>query len=168
MRVTDDGIPVQDLIEAIKQAIKAASISSTDTGRDLRVGAAHLTLNAVATRTLGGGIEFRIPFIGMPVTVGVKVTSQDTHQIDIGLVPPDLTDRPELREDDISSVLADAITTTRAAMASAAAGDDPFTLTTSSVRIAFAVTEEGTIALGLNGELASEVTHSLTVTMLPA
>src|ERR1700722_16730323 len=135
MRVTEAGIPVEDLIEAIKQAIKAASISSTDTGRDLRVSAAHLTLHAVATRAVGGGIEFRIPFIGMPVKVGVKVTSQDTHQIDIGLVPPDLTDRPELREVDISSVLAEAITTIRAAMASAAGGDDPFTLTTSSVRI---------------------------------
>ena len=95
----------------------------------------QLTLNAVATRSLGGGLDFRIPFIGMQVKVNGKLTKQDTHRIDISLVPPDLESRPELRDGDLGSVFADAINTIRTAVGSAATGDDPFTLTASVVNI---------------------------------
>ena len=161
MNVTEDGVPIQELIETIKQAIKAANMSSTDLDRDLRVGSVQLTLNAVATHSLGGGVDFRIPFIGMQVKVGSKLTKQDTHRIDIGMVPPDLADRPEVRDVDLGSVLVEAINTVRTAVASAATGDDPFTLTESSVNISFGVTAEGTISLGVDGGLTNELTHSL-------
>jgi hypothetical protein len=167
VRVTDEGVPIQDLIEAVKQAIKTASVSSTDLDRDLRVGSVRLSLNVVAVRSLGGGLDFCVPFLGMPVKIGGKVTRQDTHQIDIGLVPPDLRDRPELR-DDVASVLADAIGTVRTVVSSAAAGDDPFTLTDSTVKISFAVTSEGTISLGVDRRLSDELTHTLTVSLVPA
>jgi Trypsin-co-occurring domain 2 len=168
VRVTEDGVPIQELIETIKQAIKTANVSSADPDRDLRVGSVQLTLNAVATRSLGGGLDFRIPFIGMQVKLGSKLTKQDTHRIDISLVPPDLKGRPELRDGDLGSVFVDAINTIRAAVASAATGDDPFILTESSVNISFAVTAEGTISLGVDGGLTNEVTHTLTLGLVPA
>jgi hypothetical protein len=168
VRVTEDGVPIQELIETIKQAIKTASVSSSDVDRDLRVGSVRIILNAVATRSLGGGVDFRIPFIGMPVKFGGKLTRQDTHEIDISLVPPDLKFRPELRDGDLGSVFVDAINTVRAAVASAAGGDDPFTLTDSKVDISFAVTAEGGISLGVDGGLASELTHTLTLGLVPA
>jgi hypothetical protein len=166
--VTEEGVPIQEVIETIKQAIKAANLSSTDFDRDLRVGSVQLTLHAVATRSLGGGLDFRIPFIGMQVKLGSKLTRQDTHRIDICLVPPDLKGRPELRDSDLGSVFVDAINTIRAAVASAAAGDDPFTLTESTVRISFAVTAEGTISLGVDGGLTNELTHTLILGLVPA
>lgn len=166
MRVTEEGVPIPDLIQSIKQAIKTASISSTDADRDLRVGSVHLTLHAVATRSLGGGLDFCIPFIGMAVRLGGKLTRQNTQRIDIGLVPPDLANGPEVREGAIESVLADAISTIRATVAGAAAGDDPFTLTDSSVEISFAVTAEGIISLGVDGSLANELTHTLTLNLV--
>jgi hypothetical protein len=168
VQVTDEGVLVQDLIATIKQAVKAASVSSTDAGRDVRVGSVRLILNAVATRSLGGGVDFRIPFIGMPVTIGGKLTKQDTQRIEISLVPPDLAAQPELRGADLGSVLADAISTIRAAVASAATGDDPFILTGSQVDISFAVTAAGTITLGVDGGLAHELTHTLSLTLVPA
>jgi hypothetical protein len=63
--------------------------------------------------------------------------------------------------------LVDAINTIRAAVASAEIGDDPFTLTESSVDISFAVTAEGTISLGVEGGLANELTHTLTLGLVP-
>jgi len=168
MRVTENGVSIQDLIETIKQAIKSANLSSTDLDRDMRVGSVQLTLNAVATHALGGGIDFRVPFIGMKVKIGSKLTKQDTHTIDIRMVPPDLKDRPELRDGDLESVLTDAINTIRSAVASAATGDDPFTLGESSVNISFAVTAEGTISLGVDSSLANELTHTLTLGLVPA
>ena len=155
MHVTKDGVPIEELIDTIKQAIKTASVSSTDLDRDLQVRSVQLTLNAVAIRSLGGGLDFRIPFIGMPVKLGSKITKQDTHAIDISLIPPDLKGRPELRDSDIESVFVDAITTIRTAVASAATGDDPFILTQSSVNISFAITAEGTISLGVDGGLSN-------------
>ncbi len=62
----------------------------------------------------------------------------------------------------------DAIKTIRTAVASAASGDDPFTLTESAVDISFAVTAEGTISLGVNGGLTNELTHTLTLCLVPA
>jgi hypothetical protein len=168
MRVSENGVAIQDLIETIKQAIKTANMSSTDLDRDLRVGSMQLTLNAVATRSLGGGLDFRIPFIGMQVKLGGKLTKHDTHRIDVSLVPPDLKGRPQLRDGDLGSVLVEAINTIRAAVGSAATGDDPFTLTKSSVDISFAVTEEGTISLGVDGGLTNELTHTLRLGLVPA
>lgn len=167
MQATDDGLSVQELIETIKQAIKTANLSSTDLDRELRVASVRLTLNAVATRSLGGGLDFRIPFIGMPVKLGNKMTKQDTHTIRISLVPPDLIDRPELRGGDVESVLVDAINTIRAAVASAATGEDPFTLIDSSVDISFGVTATGAISLGVDGGLTNETTHTLTLGLAP-
>lgn len=168
MRVSEDGVPIPELIDTIKKAIKTANVSNTDLDRDLRVGTVHLTLNAVAIRSLGGGVDFRIPFIGMQVRVGSKITKQDTHRIDINLVPPDLKDRPELRDSDLEVAFADAICTIRAAVASAAAGDDPFTLAGSSVHISFAITVDGTISLGVDGSLTNELTHTLTLGLVAA
>jgi Trypsin-co-occurring domain 2 len=168
VHVTEDGVPIQELIETIKQAVKTANMSSTDLDRDLRVGSLHLTLNAVATHSLGGSLDFRIPFIGMQVKVNSKLTKQNTHRIDISLVPPDLKERPELRDGDLGSVFVDAINTIRAAVASAATGDDPFTLTESTVSISFAVTAEGAISLGADGGLTNELTHTLTLGLISA
>ncbi len=166
--MTDEGVPVQELIATIKQAIRTAGVSSTDTGRDVRVASVRLVLNVMATRSLGGGVDFRIPVIGMPISIGGKVTTQDTHRIEIGLVPPDLAAQPEPREAGLGSVLADAIGTIRAAVASAATGDDPFVLTESRVDLSFAVTAAGTISLGVDGSLAHELTHTLCLTLVPA
>ena len=44
----DRGVPVDELIDAIKRAITIASISVTDPGRDLAVTAVTLRLNTVA------------------------------------------------------------------------------------------------------------------------
>ena len=167
MKVAEDGVSVGDVIAAVKQAIKTASLSSTDAGRDLRVGSVRLILQAVATRSLGGGVNFRVPFIGMELKVGAKLTKRDTHEIDISLKPAP-GDRPELRDGPLELVLVEAIETIRATVASAALGDDPFVLQDSTVKLAFAVTAEGTISIGVDGSLSDELTHTLILRLEPA
>jgi len=105
VNVTDDGIPVPDVIAAVKRAIKVASLSATDQGRDLRVGSISLILHAVAVRSSGGGLNFHIPFIGMEVQLGVKLTTRDTHEIEINLPPPQEKDRTEVRDRGLDDVL---------------------------------------------------------------
>ena len=69
------------------------------------------------------------------------------------------------RDTDVEAILVDAIETVRAVMARAAEGDDPFTLRDSGVELSFGVAQDGTISLGIDGELTDEITHTLRVTI---
>ena len=168
MRVTDVGVPVQDVIAAVKLAIKEANVSATDEGRDMRVGSVTLILNALATRSAGGALSFTIPFIGMQVRLGAKVTKNDTHEIEVTLVPPVQQAGYEVREVPLDAVLVDAIETIRAIVASTEAGDDPFTLSDAKITLSFAVTADGHISIGLDASTTDEVTQTLILALTPA
>jgi hypothetical protein len=161
MQVTDDGAAIDDIIEAVQDAIKIAGISSTDDDRDLRITSVQLVLHTVASRTAGGGADFRIPFLGMTFKVGGSVTRQDTHTLDLTLVPPEPGQLPEVRDDDVAAVLAESISTIRGVLALASGGDDPFGLQAATVELNFAVTRDGSITVGFNGELHGQVSHTL-------
>jgi hypothetical protein len=168
VKVTENGVPVQDVIAAVKLAIKEANVSATDKGRDLRVDSVKLILHALATRTVGGGLSFTVPFIGMPVRLGTKVTKSDTHEIEINLVPPGQDAWEEVREASLDLALVDAIETVRAVVASTASGDDPFALNDAKITLSFAVTAEGDISIGIDGSMSDEVTHTLAIALVPA
>lgn len=168
MKVTEDGVPVQDVIAAVKLAIKEANVSATDEGRDLRVDSVKLILHALATRTLGGGLSFTVPFIGMPVRLGTKVTKSDTHEIEINLIPPGQDAEHEIREASLDLALVDAIETVRTVVASTSGGDDPFALNDAKITLSFAVTADGDISIGIDGSMTDEVTHTLVLALVPA
>lgn len=167
MQVTDSGASVVDIVGVVKRAIRAARLSRADRGRDLRVDTVTLTLNVVATRSSGGGLDFRLPFIGMALRVGGKVTTRDTHTVTINLTAEAQTG-PEVRAGDVESVLVDAVRTIRDTIAAAGGGEDPFVLTDSTVELVFAVTREGTIKLGVDAAIGDDVTHTLRLTLVPA
>jgi hypothetical protein len=168
VRVSDSGMPVQDLIEAVKQAIKTANVSRTTNGRDLQINSVRLTLHALATRSYGGGLNFHIPLIGTEVKLGGKLSRHDTHEIEIRMVPPAPEERPELRDGNLDDALVEAIETIRATLAAAADGEDRFILDESKITIVFGVTSEGEISIGLNGSLSDELTQTLTLSLVPA
>ncbi len=97
----------------------------------------------------------------MKLSVGAKVTKKDTHTIDITLVPPKEQATRQVRGGDVEDVLVNAIATIRDVMTKAAEGDDPWVLSAGTIDISFAITQTGTISLGVNGELANELTHTL-------
>jgi Trypsin-co-occurring domain 2 len=168
MRVTDSGVPVQELIAAVKEAIKEANVSRSALDRDLHIGSVRLVLHAVAARSYGGGLNFHIPLIGAEIKLGSKLSRHDTHEIEIGLIPPAPDERPELRDGDLGPVLVEAIGTIRTTVAAAAGGEDPFALEESTIKIVFGVTTEGDISIGLNASLANELTQTLILTLVPA
>lgn len=168
MKVTDDGVPVDTLIGVIKDSIKRAGVSRTSETRDLQVASVNLILNVVASKTAGGRVDFCVPFIGMKLRVGAKVTKKDTHTIDITLVPPKDRDTRQVRGGEVQDVLVNAISTIRDVMTKAAEGDDPWLLSAGTIDISFAVTQTGTISLGVDGELANEITHTLRLGLAPA
>lgn len=167
MKVTDEGVPVDALIGVVKESIKRAGVSRISQTRDLQVASVQLILNVVASKTAGGGLDFRVPVIGMKFSLGAKVTKKDTNTIDITLVPPETRDTRQVRGGDVEDVFVNAIATIRQVMTQAAEGDDPWVLSASAIDISFAVTQTGTISLGVNGELANELTHTLRLGLAP-
>ena len=163
MKVTDSGVPVATLITAVKKAVKQSGISQSSAPQDLQVKSVRLVLRALASKTAGGSLDFRIPFIGMKVRTGAKVTVRDTQAITITLVPPAKPGRAV--RGDVEQTLVDAITTIRRTMAEAAAGDDPWVLSDSVIDIDFGITRTGSISIGADGELSGEVTQTLSLTL---
>jgi hypothetical protein len=70
----DLGLPVDDLITAVKNATQQANMSATHPRRDLAVTSVYLKLNTIATDKIGGGLDFRIPFIGLAIKLGASFT----------------------------------------------------------------------------------------------
>lgn len=165
MEITETGVPLENLVDAVKSAVREAGISAADADRPLRITAVQLALNAIATTSGGVKIEFKIPFIGMPVKLGRTVTAKDTHTVDITLVPPDLAPQHEVRGGDVDRLLVEAIEAVAGVVRHARGGEDPFLLKESTVELTFAVTDDGTISLGLDGHGTDELTHKLKITL---
>jgi hypothetical protein len=161
MEISDTGVAIDEVVGAVKNAIKVAGISVINDDRDLQVTSIQLLLNTVATSILGGGVDFRVPFLGMKLSIGRKVTRSDTHMIDIALQPLRPDGQHEIRDGPVEGVLVEAINTIRKVMMRAVEGDDPFLLESGLVELSFAVTEDGTITLGFMGEFKEEITHTL-------
>jgi hypothetical protein len=131
------------------------------------VASVQLILEVVASKTAGGGLDFRVPFIGMKLSLGAKVTKKDTHTIDMIMVPPKERDTRQVRGGEVEGVLVNAIATIRDVMTQAAKGDDPWALSAGTIDISFAITQTGTISLGADGELTNELTHTLRLELTP-
>jgi hypothetical protein len=159
---------VETLISVVKESIKRAGASRTSQARDLQVTSVQLILEVVASKGAGGRLDFRVPFIGMKLSMGGKITRKDTHTIDITLVPPEDRDARQVRGGETEEVLVNAITTIRDVMNRAAEGDDPWTLSTATIDIAFAITQTGTISLGVDTEQADDLTQTLRLGLGPA
>jgi hypothetical protein len=160
VKITDNGVPVDTLIATIKESIKQAGVSRTSASADLRIKSVRLILEVVASQAAGGKLDICVPFIGMKMSLGAKVTRENTHTMDIALVPPPESG-PVVRGDDVEAALVKAITTIRQVMASAAQGDDPWVLDEATVDIVFAVTKTGSISIGVDGDLTGEVTNTI-------
>jgi hypothetical protein len=164
MQVTDEGVPVAELVGVIKESVRQAGVSASSDA-DMTVASVQLTLQVVAGEAAGGRFSFRVPFIGMELSGGGKVSRQDTHTIDITLVPPTASERAV--RGDVEQTLVDAIETIRATVAAAALGDDPWELSTGTVDISFLITKSGGISLGVEGELSKDVSQRLRLTLRP-
>jgi hypothetical protein len=168
VKVTDRGVPLDTLIDVIKESVQRAGISRGSPTRDFQVASVQLILEVVASDTAGGGVDFRVPFIGMQLRLGAKVSKKDTHTVDIILVPPEERATRQVRgAEEVEDALVSAITAIRAVAARASVGDDPWILSEGTADISFAVTKTGTISLGVDGELSGELTHTLRLRLAP-
>jgi hypothetical protein len=167
VKITTEGVPLDTLIDVVKASVTRAGISRTSEAPDFRIASVQLTLKVVAGSTAGGGLDFRVPFIGMKLKLGASVTRSDTHTIDITLAPPKDPGRLVRGGEDVEEALVNAVAAIRAVTTKAASGDDPWIMSESTIDISFAITQTGTISLGVDGELSGELTHTLRLRLAP-
>jgi Trypsin-co-occurring domain 2 len=164
-----EGIPVDELVADVKDALVAANVTSTNGAADLRLVSVQMILNVVATKAAGGKVNFQVPFIGTELHFGVRHGQRDTHSIDITLVPPtpDQIQSGAVRSGDFQKTLMAAINRVRQTISSAANGRDPWYLSDATVDISFGVTKEGSISVGAEGNQTSETTNTLRLRLAP-
>jgi hypothetical protein len=165
VRIEAGTAPVEDLVNEIKRSIEQADIGADDS-IDLRVTIVRLTLQTIATNTIGTKFEFRIPVVGMQLRLGRKIDAKDTHTIEVELAPGP-PDSHEVRSGEVSRTLVSAVKTIRSIMVNAARGDNPLSLRSGSVELSFVVSDEGTISIGLEGTMRDEITHTLRLELGP-
>jgi hypothetical protein len=68
------------------------------------VASVYLSLHTIAASTAGGRLDFRIPVLGMKPKIGGSVTRQDTHALEMTLVPKS-ADEHEVRDGEVETVL---------------------------------------------------------------
>jgi Trypsin-co-occurring domain 2 len=165
-----DGVPVDELIAEVKNALIAAGVTSGNGAADLRVVSVRMILKVVATKAEGATVNFQVPFIGTEFRLGAKHGQHDTHTIDIALVPPSPSEIQAggFRSGGFQQTLEAAIGRVRQTVASAAGGNDPWFLSEATVDISFGVTREGVISVGIEGHLTSETTNTLQLSLAPA
>ena len=166
MASDDEGMPVDSLVATVKAAVRRAGVSRSVGQDDLAIKSVQLTLYAFSSGSAGGELDLRVPLIGVRVAGGASIANKDMHTIDMVLKPG--PPRREVRGGNVDEVLVNAIRTIRRTVALAAAGDDPWTLSASTVDISFGVTRSGSISLGARGEGVSEHRQTLRITFVPA
>jgi hypothetical protein len=167
VKITSEGVPLDSRVEAVKASVRRAGVSRVSHPGDLQVASVQLILEAIASGTAGGGLDFRIPFIGMKLKLGTRVTKKDTHTIDMTLVPSADTGRQVREGKDVEATLVNAIIAIRTVTSRAAQGDDPWILSEATIDITFAITQTGTISIGADGELSGELTHTIRLQLAP-
>jgi hypothetical protein len=167
VKITSEGVPLDSLVEAVKASVRRAGVSRVSHPGDLQVASVQLILEAIASGTAGGGLDFRIPFIGMKLKLGTRVTKKDTHTIDMTLVPSADTGRQVREGKDVEATLVNAIIAIRTVTSRAAQGDDPWILSEATIDITFAITQTGTISIWADGELSGELTHTIRLQLAP-
>lgn len=75
MKISDEGVPLDTLIEVVKASVRRGGISRTSKTRDLKISSVQLIIEAVASDAAGGRLDFRVPFIGMKLKLGIRYGS---------------------------------------------------------------------------------------------
>jgi hypothetical protein len=167
MTFHETGMPVQELVETIKSSIDVAGLSATNPDRDLRIAQVDLVLQVISAEKVGGGIDLRVPVIGMKLRLGTSISRRRTHTVTMELEPR-AGQRHEVRGYSPQETIVDAIETIREVIAAAADGPDPLVLKSSVVELAFAVTEQGTLTLVLDGTVDDETVQTLRLVIINA
>jgi hypothetical protein len=167
MHVDGEEVSAEAVVAVVKRSIERGNLAPAAEHSNLQVTAVDIELKVVTSRSLGGGLHFRVPVLGADVSMRGKSTRARTQTISITLVPPGIGTGHEIRDGDVEEALVEAVATVRRLMAAAAYGESPWLLGSGMVELEFGVTMSGGLVLGFESDRSDESSNKLKLTLGP-
>jgi hypothetical protein len=157
------GADVEDVVRQVKEAVAAVQAAQAERGPDaaaVEVVRVDLTIRTVATRSGGGEISVRVPFVGQDLGGGVAVSREQVQTVQLSLVPPTLVAKGTRRWD-VSAELVAAILGIEDGLRRSAAAEPRFELDTAAVELNLVLGRDGRLSLLGRGSAGRELTHTV-------
>lgn len=154
----DNGNTIVDLVRQVKEAIRHAE----DRNPDKKLAVTQVDLEIKATFKKQIGADGKVSWLPVPVDLSAHHASSEVQTISLSLVP--LAPKAVLMGT-VADELADAIQAIRAGLREAAQSNPPFTLKDASVSLALGTTSDGKVQVVVGGQVDSENTHTVKLTL---
>lgn len=167
MEVASDSVAIRNLVDVIKSSICEVQGAAEPRSGELVAASAELTLHVMMDTTVGGKVDLRVPVIGAHLRIGGRRARHRMHTVNVTLVPEHYgRSRHDHGAGDPELVMA--LSAIRDLMDSTGTGGHSWSVAGGTVQVSFAVTDEGSISVGLNSERSDEHVHTLQLELQPA
>jgi hypothetical protein len=167
VEVSSESVAIRNLVEVIKASICEVQGAEEPRHGELVVSAAELNLHVMMDTTVGGKVEVRVPVIGARLRIGGRRIRHRMHTVHVMLVPEHYG-RARHDHGPGDDELVSALHAVKDLMDPTSAGGHSWSVAGGTVQVSFAVTEEGSISVGLNSDHSDEHVHSLQLELQPA
>ena len=156
----DQANTIVHLIRQVKEAIRHAETLHPD--KKLSVAKVDLTIKTVLEKKIGADGE--IKWLPVPIDLSAHHKESEIQTISLSLVP----ERGLVLMGTVADELADAIEVIRIGVEEAAASSPVFGLDAASIELNIGTTSDGSIKVIVGGNVATENTHKVKLTLAPA
>lgn len=153
----DIGVQIDTIISKVKKAIR--EVEQRSYRSDLKVKVEKLDLKLKTFNSKEGGVELKVPVIDLDLGLGGNISKEETHTIELTLVPVD--DTRLFGEEDIEDSLVELIMGIEEGIKNALVEVPRFKLEKASVELNFIVSKSGEISIVAKGEKKLETTNNL-------
>lgn len=168
MEVSSESVAIRNLVEVVKASICEVQGNADPRPGELAVAVAELNLQVMMDTTHGGTVDLRVPVIGARLRIGGRRVRHRMHTVHLTLVP-EHNGRTRHDHGSGDEELVMALRAIRELMdPDTTRGGHSWSISGGTVQVSFAVTEEGSISVGLNSERSDEHVHSLQLELRPA
>ena len=167
MEVTSESVAIRTLVEVVKSSICEVQGAAEPRAGELVAASATLTLHVMMDTTVGGKVDLRVPVIGAHLRIGGRRGRHRMHSVHVSLVP-EHHGRTHHDHGTGDPELVMALRAIRDLLDGTGHGGHSWSVAGGTVQVSFAVTDEGSISVGLTGDRSDEHVHSLELELQPA
>lgn len=166
MEVSNESVTIRTLVDVVKASICEVQGSGEPRPGELVAVSAELDLRVMMDTAAGGRVDVRVPVIGAHLRIGGQRKRHRMHTVRVQLVP-ERYGRARHDHGAGDEELVEALRAVRNLMDRAGDGGHSWSVSAGTVEVSFAITEQGSISVGLNSDHRDEHVHSLQLELQP-
>ncbi|WP_042425411.1 trypco2 family protein [Streptacidiphilus anmyonensis] len=167
MEVSSESVTVRSLVDTVQASICQVQGAEKPRPGALVVTSAEVELHVVMDAALGGGLDVRVPVIGAHLRIGGRRVRHRMHTVRVALLPGSGASGG-LAHGAGDEELVLALRAVRDLMDPNPQAAHAWSVSDGTVQVSFAVTEQGSISVGLDSDRSDEHVHSLRLELRPA